>query len=38
MSRAILETVFSVIKRKLSTKAPGPRVPLQVRQALLLGN
>jgi hypothetical protein len=36
-SRAKVETVFSVIKRKLSAKAPGRRLPLQVRQALLLG-
>ncbi len=35
--RAKVETVFSVVKRKLSTKAPGRSVPLQVRQALLLG-
>jgi Transposase domain (DUF772)/Transposase DDE domain len=35
--RAKVETVFSVIKRKLSSKAPGRSVPLQVRQALLLG-
>ena len=36
-SRAKVETVFSVIKRKLSTKAPGRSLPLQIRQALLLG-
>ncbi len=35
--RAKIETVFSVIKRKLSAKAPGRSLPLQVRQALLLG-
>ena len=35
--RAKIETVFSVIKRKLSTKAPGRSLPLQMRQALLLG-
>ncbi|MGH9701431.1 MAG: transposase, partial [Candidatus Acidiferrales bacterium] len=35
--RAKVETVFSVIKRKLSSKAPGRTVCLQVRQALLLG-
>ncbi len=35
--RAKVETVFSVIKRKLSAKAPGRSLPLQVRQALLLG-
>ncbi len=36
-SRAKIETVFSVIKRKLSTKAPGRSLPTQMRQALLLG-
>ena len=35
--RAKIETVFSVIKRKLSTKAPGCISPIQMRQALLLG-
>jgi len=35
--RAKIETVFSVIKRKLSAKAPGRSLPVQVRQALLLG-
>jgi hypothetical protein len=35
--RAKIETVFSVIKRKLSSKAPGRSLPLQIRQALLLG-
>jgi hypothetical protein len=35
--RAKIETVFSVIKRKLSAKAPGHSLPLQVRQALLPG-
>jgi hypothetical protein len=35
--RAKVETVFSVVKRKFSTKAPGRSLPLQVRQALLLG-
>jgi hypothetical protein len=35
--RAKIETVFSVIKRKLSAKAPGRSLPLQMRQALLLG-
>ena len=35
--RAKVETVFSVIKRKLSAKAPGRSLLLQVRQALLLG-
>jgi Transposase DDE domain len=35
--RAKVETVFSVVKRKLSAKAPGRSLPMQVRQALLLG-
>jgi hypothetical protein len=35
--RAKIETVLSVIKRKLSAKAPGRSLPLQIRQALLLG-
>src|SRR5271167_1508637 len=35
--RAKIETVFSVIKRKLSTKTPGRSLPMQMRQALLLG-
>jgi hypothetical protein len=35
--RAKIETVFSVIKRKLSAKAPGRSLALQMRQALLLG-
>jgi Transposase DDE domain/Transposase domain (DUF772) len=35
--RAKIETVFSVIKRKLSAKAPGRSLPMQMRQALLLG-
>lgn len=35
--RAKIETVFSIIKRKFSNKAPGRSQPLQVRQALLLG-
>jgi hypothetical protein len=35
--RAKVETVFSVIKRKLSSKAPGRSLASQVRQALLLG-
>lgn len=35
--RAKIETVFSVIKRKLSSRAPGRSLPLQMRQALLLG-
>jgi hypothetical protein len=36
-SRSKIETVISVIKRKLSAKAPGRCLSLQVRQALLLG-
>jgi len=35
--RAKIETIFSVIKRKLSSRAPGRSLPLQIRQALLLG-
>src|SRR5207245_4443496 len=35
--RAKVETVFSVAKRTLSTKAPGRSLRMQVRQALLLG-
>jgi len=35
--RAKVETVFSVVKRKLSARAPGRRLVRQVRQALLLG-
>ena len=35
--RAKIETVFSVIKRKLSSKASGRSLPMQMRQALLLG-
>jgi len=35
--RAKVETVFSVIKRKLSARAPGRSLPTQIRQALLLG-
>jgi len=35
--RAKVETVFSVVKRKLSAKAPGRSQSLQIRQALLLG-
>src|SRR5580704_5693039 len=35
--RAKIETIFSVIKRKLSTRAPGRSLPVQIRQALLLG-
>ena len=35
--RAQIETIFSVIKRKLSSRAPGRSLPVQIRQALLLG-
>src|SRR3974377_920760 len=35
--RALIESVFSSIKRKLSARAPGRSPPIQVRQALLLG-
>jgi hypothetical protein len=35
--RALSETVFSVVKRKLSARAPGRSVATQCRQALLLG-
>jgi len=35
--RALIESVFSSIKRKLSARAPGRSLPMQVRQALLLG-
>ena len=35
--RALVETVFSAVKRKLSARAPGRSLPTQTRQALLLG-
>jgi hypothetical protein len=35
--RALIETVFSAVKRKLSARAPGRLLPMQQRQALLLG-
>lgn len=35
--RAIVETVFSVVKRKLSAKAPGRSSETQRRQAMILG-
>ena len=35
--RAKIETIFSVIKRKLSSRAPGRHLSSQIRQALLLG-
>lgn len=36
-ARALVETVFSVVKRKLSARAPGRSLGMQVRQALVLG-
>jgi hypothetical protein len=35
--RSMVETVFSTAKRKLSCRAPGRSIAMQVRQALLLG-
>jgi hypothetical protein len=35
--RSLIETVFSVVKRKLSCRAPGRTIHTQSRQALLLG-
>jgi hypothetical protein len=35
--RAKVETIFSVVKRKLSSRAPGRCLASQIRQALLLG-
>lgn len=35
--RALVETVFSTVKRKLSARAPGRSLFTQLRQALLLG-
>ncbi|MGH9744226.1 MAG: transposase [Candidatus Acidiferrum sp.] len=35
--RAKIETIFSVVKRKLSSRAPGRSLRSQIRQALLLG-
>jgi len=35
--RAKIETIFSVVKRKLSSRAPGRTLTSQIRQALLLG-
>jgi hypothetical protein len=35
--RALIESVFSSVKRKLSARAPGRSLCMQVRQALLLG-
>jgi len=36
-SRALIESVFSAVKRKLSARAPGRTLRMQMRQALLLG-
>ena len=35
--RAKVETIFSILKRKLSARAPGRLLSTQIRQALLLG-
>ncbi len=35
--RNLIETVFSVVKRKLSTRAPGRSLATQAQQALILG-
>jgi len=35
--RAKIESVFSAVKRKLSSRAPGRSLTTQIRQALLLG-
>jgi hypothetical protein len=35
--RAKIETMFSIVKRKLSSRAPGRSLGSQIRQALLLG-
>ena len=35
--RALIETVFSTVQRKLSARAPGRSLFMQLRQALLLG-
>ena len=35
--RALIETVFSSVKRKLSARASGRSLRMQTRQALLLG-
>jgi hypothetical protein len=35
--RAKIETIFSAVKRKLSSRAPGRSLTMQIRQALLLG-
>ena len=35
--RAKIETIYSMVKRKLSSRAPGRSLRSQIRQALLLG-
>jgi Transposase DDE domain/Transposase domain (DUF772) len=35
--RSLIESLFSSVKRKLSARAPGRSLPMQMRQALLLG-
>jgi hypothetical protein len=35
--RALVETLFSSVKRKISARAPGRSLRMQIRQALLLG-
>jgi Transposase DDE domain len=35
--RALIESLFSSVKRKLSARAPGHSLRMQTRQALLLG-
>ena len=35
--RALVESIFSSVKRKLSARAPGRSLRMQMRQALLLG-
>jgi hypothetical protein len=35
--RSLIESVFSSVKRKLSARAPGRSLRMQMRQALLLG-
>ncbi len=35
--RNLIETVFSVVKRKLSARAPAHSLPTQAMQALILG-
>jgi len=36
--RAKVETIFSIMKRKLSARSPGRSLPTQILQALLLGS